>query len=446
VSLTITPEWNNAGRQIPADFLGLSYETKMLLPTRAGQRFFRPDNTPLVSMFKSLGMRNLRIGGNSVDTPSVDVPSEADIDSLYAFAAAADVRVIYSVRMKAAVEPTDAARVAKYVMDHYADRTAAITVGNEPNMYFVDYAPYRNDYERFASAILAVAPNAIISGSSATPGKSPWTGELVRDVGGTPMLKLVTQHSYPGGNATKVTNAAHARRILLSPEIDAGYEAFYATFAPAAIEKHLPYRLEEANSFFHGGAPGVSNSFASALWALDYLYWWASHDAAGINFHTNNAIVADEQKIPGGYDTFWAGPNGFKVHPIGYGEKAFTLAAPGGRLVPVKIAGANGVNVVAYATLAADGTRYVTVINRESGEAGRAIAATTGMGDGASNAESLTLAAPNNDEAALTGVTLGGQMIGSAGNWNGRWTESTPDVLVMPTSCVVIRASSVQRR
>lgn len=38
----------------------------------------------------------------------------------------------------------------------------------------------------------------------------------------------------------------------------------------------MKFGLTESNDYL-GGVAGGSNSFASALWALDYLHWWAEH-------------------------------------------------------------------------------------------------------------------------------------------------------------------------
>ena len=80
-AVTITPEIKSPGNTISPDFCGLSFETKMLLPN-GGQYFFRADNTELISLFKSLGVSSLRIGGNSADVPTVDIPTEPDLDQL----------------------------------------------------------------------------------------------------------------------------------------------------------------------------------------------------------------------------------------------------------------------------------------------------------------------------------------------------------------------------
>ena len=47
----------------------------------------------------------------------------------------------------------------------------------------------------------------------------------------------------------------------------------------------IPYRISECNSFFNGGAAGVSNSYASSLWVLDFLFNAAMGGATGVNMH-----------------------------------------------------------------------------------------------------------------------------------------------------------------
>lgn len=57
---------------------------------------------------------------------------------------------------------------------------------------------------------------------------------------------------------------------------------------PAAV----PYRMTEANDCLHG-VHSASDGFAEALWALDYMHWWAAHRMAGANFHNNPWIPTD---------------------------------------------------------------------------------------------------------------------------------------------------------
>ena len=97
VELTIDP--SSATFMIPDDYLGLSFETASILPDSKGAyTYFRADNAPLITMFKTIGIKSLRIGGNTADRPGVKVPEPKDIDQVFAFAHAAGVKVIYTLR------------------------------------------------------------------------------------------------------------------------------------------------------------------------------------------------------------------------------------------------------------------------------------------------------------------------------------------------------------
>jgi len=64
------------------------------------------------------------------------------------------------------------------------------------------------------------------------------------------------------------------------------------------------------------GRPHDGDTLASSLWALDFLYWWASHDAAGINCHTGDKVAANEElKI-----TVNGQPTLNRVQPSSFGE------------------------------------------------------------------------------------------------------------------------------
>ena len=45
------------------------------------------------------------------------------------------------------------------------------------------------------------------------------------------------------------------------------------------------YRCSECNSFYNGGAPGVSDAYGTALWAIDFLFTNAGYGSSGVNFH-----------------------------------------------------------------------------------------------------------------------------------------------------------------
>jgi hypothetical protein len=184
-----------------------------------------------------------------------------------------------------------------------------------------------------------------------------------------------------------------------------------------ALEQKLPFRLEEANSFFNGGAQDVSDTMASALWALDYLYWWASHGAAGINFHTGDKVAAGEDNAVCRYAAFTSVEDGYAARPIAYALKAFDLGSHG-KLVPVKISPNDRTpNLSAYAT--SEGGRIsVTLINKETAP-GHDATVSIQSGNYSYKIKGTRLTCLGDDIAATSGIKLGNAEIAHDGVWRG---------------------------
>ena len=105
---------------------------------------FSPANDSLVTLFRNVGLRSLRIGGGSVEQ-TLPAGTGRDgftgIDNLFAFAAAAQVTVIYSLRLLSpSAQPIAdlekiGAGVARYVWDRYPEQVASFCIGNEPDWH-----------------------------------------------------------------------------------------------------------------------------------------------------------------------------------------------------------------------------------------------------------------------------------------------------------------------
>lgn len=409
------------GAAVAADFVGLSFEMQNVLPDTNGNHFFSPKNKPLIKMFKALGIRSIRVGGNTADRPALPVPGTTDVDTLFAFAKAANVKVIYTLRLNQG-NLAAAAQMANYITRHYRNELVCFAIGNEPNVFSKEFAPYLAEWKRYADEITAPtnSPSAKFCGPSTSPGHESWAANFAGEFGSHGPLAFISQHDYPGGDARRATNAAVARDKILSPAIDEHYAKFSAGFVPAVLSNGLPYRLEEANSFYDGGALDVSDTFASALWALDYQWWWASHGASGINFHTGDKVAARDDSKPCRYAVFWTSPRGYDVHPIGYALKMFSLGGQGS-LIPTQVENTNGLNVTAYATALNERTVFVTLINREHGSSARAADVTLNSGFSRAHGQMTLLSAPNHDVSAKEGITLGGAEIRDDASWDGRW-------------------------
>ena len=433
---------NKPGVVIPADFSGLGFEVAILRPEN-GTYYFRPDNAPLIQLFHTLGVKSLRVGGNTSDRDVRQLPSEADLDSLFGFAKAAGVKVIYCLRLHNG-DPNVDAQTVKYLMDHYAAQVDCFSIGQEPSAYPVEktdlrastermgatnekysYAAYREEWKKFADAIIAAVPGAKFCGPS-VHNNGEWARRFMEDFGRSNHVALITEHLYAGGAGGKVPTPEIGRDRMLANEawgsnsFPKAYQKLYDSFVPMALSNGIPYRLEEVNNYFNGGATNVSNTFAAALWGLDFMYWWAEHHAAGLNFHTGDRVAAGNTLLPSKYTAFFSTTNGYAIRPLGYGIKAFDLGGHG-RLVPVTVSDSGNLNLSCYAVLGGDKNLYVTIINKEHGENARAATVDLNAGSDFTPCETISLSQSSGDVTATSGVTIGGAEIENDGGWTGAW-------------------------
>jgi hypothetical protein len=483
--VTIRIDAAPAGPVVPHDFAGLGFERGPLNPGNAGVAgyLFSPANDSLVTLFRNLGLRNLRIGGGSVDDMFPAGPGDGftGIDNLFAFARVAGVKVIYTLRLlNPSAKPirdlkTVDAQVAGYIWRRYRENVASFAIGNEPDWHAFHtydghpadpaiyeeisgapgsaYSSYRAHWQSFAAAVTDAAPGARLSGpdtGASDPGVS-WTERFASDESGSGRIADITQHYYVGGGPGKTT-AQQAISNMLSAEWVNGtaigtqparttytpYPWLYTSHLAAVVAAGLRYRLTESNDYL-GGVPGASNAFASALWTLDYLHWWAAHGAAGVNFHNKQWLYTDTI-VP---DPATAG-TGYAVTPKGYGIKAFTLGSAG-QVKPVAISNADGINLTAYC-IGGTGEDYVTIINKTHGaRAADAAVTIVAPGRGLPPAQLMTLTSGAPGDATPASATLGGAAITGDTPWTGKWNTLLADprdavsLTVKATTAAIVR-------
>jgi hypothetical protein len=440
VAVNVDP--TNPGPAIPPDFAGLSVEMKTILPQPDGTYLFRPDNKPLVALFKTLGIHTFRAGGFSADNSRVAVPGPADLDSFFGFAEAAKLKILYTLR--ADTDASKDAVTAKYIMDHYKADVICFDIGNEGGMLAQDYNGYKDVLAAYAAALKTpdCSPDITFSGPNNVfgQGDQDWALQLAKDFNPAGPLRMISEHAYLGGNGRAVSDPEAARSEMLSSKWTEKYQSMFDVFGPAAAAAKVPFRIDETNSFYASGAKDVSDTHASALWALDYLHWWASHGAAGINFHTGDAGAPGNEAASCWYAAYWSSPDGYHAHPLGYAIKAFD-AGSHGAILPVKLANFDNVNLTAYAVLGDDKNLYLTLINKENGEHPKDANITLYI-DGYDAVESLALAAAQNDVASTDTETLGNARIGDDGSWAGTWTAIGGKTLTVAAgSATVVRLS-----
>jgi hypothetical protein len=422
VEVTLELEASKPGLAIPGDFLGFSYEKNVLALDH-----FKPSNTAMIRLMRHLGKGNLRFGGNYVEITRY-LPGEPkhfsnegsvigprELESMYDFAKASGWTVIHGLNLgandpaMAAVEAAEASRLG-------GKSLIAFEIGNEPEHYGKKWRPADYSYQDFSGEIsnyLEVMrpklPRIPLCGPGTTS-NFPWFTGFIRDFRSD--LVITTRHNYPLAAAT--TDPANPRFAtignLLSPSTAAEWRKLIGQHQKASEAAGVPFRVTEAGSASSGGKPGVSDVFASALWAADYLFDLAELGVAGVNFHGSFNCR--------GYTSFCAMKGGgYHVHSNYYGMLFFRQAAQG-RVIPLKLTG-NGVNLTSHATLGEDGTLRVALINKDLGKSAR-----VGIDPGKRSGQAtvMRLTAPSVD--AKTGITLGGAGVASDGTWNPKPPET----------------------
>jgi Bacterial Ig-like domain (group 2) len=363
-SLAVTTQ---AAGSIGPAFAGLSYEKKAVQWS-----FFQPSNVVGISLFQALGPSLLRIGGSSVDqfvwTPNgagrtyLQV-APSDVDALAAFVKAAGWQCLYGINLggaaTGATTPALAAEEVAYAVEQFGSSLYGIEIGNEPDAYGApgkyyvgnwSLAQYLTLWGQFRDAIVATTPGVPITGPAASYNVSTWTIPYGQAVAPSGEITLLTQHYYRANGQAPTSTAA----FLVTP--DTTLVAELAILKAGSKSTGVPYRIAECNSFYAGGASGVSNSYASSLWVIDFLFNCAQGGAVGVNLHGGGNSP--------GYTPI-ADWNGIiqSVRPEYYGILFFTLACTG-TLYATQLS-AGSLNVTAYAVQAPSGNLNLVIVNKD---------------------------------------------------------------------------------
>jgi hypothetical protein len=405
---------------IGSAFAGLSYEKATLY-----EPLFTPSNANLIGLFKRIGPSLLRVGGNSVDknvwTPNgpgqtVGQIAPSDVASLAAFVKAAGWQCLYGINLggaaTGATTPALAAAEVAYAAQQFGSSLLGIEIGNECDLYgdagnyFAgnwSLTDFLTLWGQFRSAILATTPNVPITGPADAGNEATWTVPFGQTVTKSE-ITLLTQHYYRANGQLPTSTAAY----LITP--DSTLVNDLTTLRNGAASIGTPFRMSECNSFYNGGSNGVSDSYASSLWVIDYLFNCAQGGASGVNFHGGGNGA--------GYTPI-ADSNGTVVgaRPEFYGILLFTLAGTGSLLSTNITAGS--LNVTAYAVQAASGSINLVIVNKDSAQNVEATVALPRSITSATLIEmtQLTTGAVGPSLTATSGVTIQGATINPDGSF-----------------------------
>jgi hypothetical protein len=233
-------------------------------------------------------------------------------------------------------------------------------------------------------------------------------------------LALLTAHHYITGQA----NPAATIEFMLAEEKK--YQPALSRFQEISQAARIPWRMCETASFSGGGKAGVSDTFASALWALDYLFVLASYGASGANMQTGVNHLGVVSKYTSIHDDL-AGH--YTPAPEYYGLLAFAQAGKGEQLGVTLNTG--GVNLTAYATHFGS-TIALTIINKDM----RRDASVSIAGISAAQARVMRLTAPS--LTAASGITLGGAAVDGSGKWSGKSDRFSGGKLAVPSGSAAL--------
>lgn len=397
-----------AAGEIPAGFMGLSYEKAAM-----SYSYFRASNHDLIGLFRLLGKGVLRIGGGSVDRVSfvrelngthLQVTA-ANINALAAFLQQTGWTCLYGINF-AASTPALAAEEAAYVSGALGPNLLGIEIGNEPDEYSVsghffagnwNIEDYLERWEVFRTAIIEAAPRARITGPVAGGGNHIGSWTLPFGWAKTDEITLLTQHYYRASGGSPQSTASFL--ISPDPQLSGDLEILQA----GASELALPYRLSECNSFYNGGAAGVSNSYASSLWVIDFLFAAATNYASGVNMHGGG--------LQPGYTPIADDSGGvIEARPEYYGLLFFNLAGTG-TLLATEVMGS--ADATAYAVKTVTGGLKVMIVNKEPAQD---LTLTIDANQTIQNATLQLLSGPS--LAATSGITIQGATVEKDGTFS----------------------------
>jgi hypothetical protein len=378
---------NNPLCTVPLDFNGLSDESPQLV----NPAFFSSGTKELVDIYCELAPTGgvLRTGGNLSaftgwrDDPSIPLTSAeqvvidrgkkywewdltdpsirqgnhetivtpTSIESLAGFLDATGWKLLYGLNFGAGTQE-QAASEAACVQRLVGKNLLGFQLGNEIDFWSGglrsspwDFDTYYAQWREWVRFIRAKVPDAPFAGPDVAI-RLDWMEQLAANEKRN--VTVLTGRHYamgPGGDARM--NAVR----LLGPDSDVAKEIASAQRAKAVAG--VGFRTAECGSCFHGGQPGVSDSFASALWGADYMLTLAQGGHAGINMHGGgegfySPITGDRSK-------------GFTRQPLYYGMKLAQQFA-GATMLESSLA-AGSANITAFAATKSNGL-LLAVINK----------------------------------------------------------------------------------
>ena len=388
------------GPTVPPNFASFSVEPYALFDWSG--RYPQPVNPAFVRLLASLHPTpsspgpTLRIGGNSADMASYNPQHTArppppygrslwyditdnDLQSIAAAALAINGSLVLGVNFRT---PGDASVAVAHLQAVERlvgwELVEAIEIGNEPDVFEwtqlrpsgYNLSTYTDEWLFYAKQLHAQLPDLpepIFQGGSF--GSLHWAGQWHRFMSkARNYLKSMSFHQYPLSLCQGGTPTVHR---LLSDQSSQG--AARALMKSQAITHAQSYGLSlvvsEGSSVSCGRMPGVSNSYAAALWAIDEMLVdasigirsWHFHYAGGNTTLTYSPLVKQTQARGRTKET------SLTVMPIFYALRFFALATLNhSTIYRVNVTDSSNPHVKVYSLITKQGHVQVVLLHKDA--------------------------------------------------------------------------------
>eukprot|EP00943_MAST-04B_sp_MAST-4B-sp1_P007733 g7733.t1 len=292
---------------------------------------------------------NLRIGGNSADVSWYDPTSSKDKSKSCSASWSGNICVKYAIKNEDIQAPFEVAKntnaTVTYDLNFVQNATTAwaeeeilaiknitsnflhvksIEIGNEPDLFTraerdPNFSPseFDKEWQMYANMISQNVPKNMIP---FIQGGTFCCVDEFRNAQSSLLKENFRQmnswsyHRYP----TSTCNGGTSTIAELMSVASSDWQAYaIKKWVKTAESVGVPFVLGEANSASCGGQDGVSNAFAAALWAVDFMFAMSQINISRVNFHGG-----------GNAKYSWFGPdkkNGSPdVRPLFYGMYMFS--------------------------------------------------------------------------------------------------------------------------
>jgi hypothetical protein len=423
---------------VPRSFLGLSteywtlpiWERRVPLLARVLALIHVPGDGPLA----------VRIGGDSADhtyweTSKTEAPewafelTPAWVGQATTFVRRAGVHLLLDLNLVTAT-PAIAVQWAQAAQARLPrGSVVGFEIGNEPDIYSkadwlkllagigsaakllpstISATSYAEAFGDYALALSQIRPRLpLLAPALANPAANlNWISALLatRPVA----LSAITAHRYPYSACAQRGSPAFATIArVLSENATRGMARTLKGALALARHARLPLKLTELNSVTCGGRAGVSNTFATALWAPDALFELLRAGVTAASIHVREYAINS---------AFVFNKNGLSANPLFYGMITFSkMLGRNAKLVALALHANSSLHLKAWAVSLRRNLLHVLVIDKGAHPAKLFLHL---PGQGAATVQRLQ--APS--VRSHSGVTLGGQRLNTNGGWSGTAT------------------------